>query len=88
MSIYITEQKKKELEAKIAELDKIRQSDKDDMTLEQDSKIEILKEILSEAIVLPDELSWEDIGHKIGSWWIDDADVLQQNYPNGVIIKK
>ena len=63
--IYLTEQGKKELEAKIAELEKEKASN-----LIQNltgfanmnfGEIETYKEILSSAIILPVYSSWEDV---------------------------
>jgi hypothetical protein len=81
MSIYITQQKKEELEARISELDTIRNessSDNNDWYL---GRIKVLKEILSEAIVLPVEESWDEFYNN------SDSLYNQEDYPNGVIIK-
>jgi hypothetical protein len=89
MSIYITQQKKEELEARISELDTIRNessSDNNDWYL---GRIKVLKEILSEAIVLPVEESWDNRFDAL----YDAANecelmyYLSQNLPNGIIIK-
>jgi hypothetical protein len=89
MSIYITQQKKEELEARISELETIRNessSDNNDWYL---GRIKVLKEILSEAIVLPVEESWDNRFDAL----YDAANeselmyYLSQNLPNGIIIK-
>ena len=92
MSIYITEQKKKELEAKIAELEceKLKHEIQSSFDLVWVSKttqtIDLLKEFLLEAIVLPVEESWEDC---LSNTERDDCvNSCKNNYPNGVIIKK
>ena len=82
--IYITQQKKEELEAKIAELETIRNessSDNNDWYL---GRIKELKEILSEAIVLPVEESWSDT-----PIWQHEGirEHFEAEYPIGVIIK-
>jgi hypothetical protein len=84
MSIYITQQKKEEFEARISELETIRNessSDNNDWYL---GRIKVLKEILSEAIVLPVEESWSDT-----SIWQHDGirEHFEAEYPIGVIIK-
>jgi hypothetical protein len=82
--IYITEEKKKELEAKIAELEFIAANDLLQNT-ERDlaqSSLNIYKEILSSAIVLPVEESYEEDGVVlIEKRW------MFKKYPKGVIIK-
>jgi len=65
MGIYITQQKKEELEARISDLDLFIQDNKDKgyYSLEcfHGGRKMIYNEILSEAIVLPVEESWEDV---------------------------
>jgi hypothetical protein len=77
--IYLTEEGKKEIEAKIAELDKqkYRSIEFDLVFYGTSGKVLMLKEILSSATILPVEESWkstEDI-------------CFPTLYPNGVVIK-
>jgi hypothetical protein len=77
--IYLTQKGKQEIEAKIAELEnthKESSSDNNDYYL---GGIEELEEILSSAIILPVEESWESVSDYITS-------IEQSYYPNGVII--
>jgi hypothetical protein len=90
MNIYITQQKKKELEAKIASNSKpIAHHDGIYVSEVQQARAELLEEILSEAIVLPVEESWENRFDAL----YDAANeselmyYLSQNLPNGIIIK-
>jgi hypothetical protein len=87
--IYLTEEGKKAIEDRIAELEGINiHLMKPSHTLGSlEGRISTLKEILSSATILPVEESWEDIGHDSGAFWSDDADVLESTYPNGVIIQ-
>jgi hypothetical protein len=74
MSIYITKERKEELDSKIAKL-------KSERKYEYHSYIEIYEEILNQTIILPVEEDWEEINDLyIG--------VQKELYPNGVIIKK
>lgn len=91
MSIYITQQKNEEFEARISELETIRNessSDNNDWYL---GRIKELKEILSEAIVLPVEESWDGyFDATINSFIDDDPNASLQTrlkYKDGVIIK-
>jgi hypothetical protein len=72
--IYLTAEGKKEIEAKIAELEKFAIHKGD-----TSPRIIMLKEILSSAIILPVEEDWNDVYDCIYS--------CKSNYPNGVIIK-
>jgi hypothetical protein len=76
--IYITQQKKEEIEAKIAELQ--NEEVFGDAYYIVYGTIQTLEQILSEAIVLPVEESWVNC---------DKNNLLfkQAQYPNGVIIK-
>lgn len=81
--IYLTEEGKKAIEDKIAELENLYSFWDDIENTEINAKIEIYKEILSSAIILPVEKSWENV--------IDIHDpegICNKYYPNGVIIKK
>jgi hypothetical protein len=78
--IYLTQEGKQELEAKIAELEKLA-LDADKPSFRMGQKV-ILLEILSSATILPVEESWDNA--------IDTHDVenaFMKHYPNGVIIK-
>lgn len=79
MSIYITEEKKKELDQRLFWM-----HSQEIKSEEMWGRIMMLQEILSQAIVLPVEESWR----KSGVVDEDDRNYLQENYPNGVIIKK
>jgi hypothetical protein len=83
--IYLTQQAKEELEAKIAELKNVvekYQECKNWMWFDTIGQLEAYKEILSSATILPVEESWDNA--------IDTHDVenaFVKHYPNGVIIK-
>jgi hypothetical protein len=82
--IYLTEQGKQEIEAKIVELEEYKDSDicKDPRDWSFVSgKQAMLKEILSSTI-LPVEESWDDVFSKTFS-----QAFITQDYPNGVIIQ-
>lgn len=81
--IYLTEEGKQEIEAKIAEISKYTYK----RNGKNDGKIEELKTILSSAIVLPVEESWIDIGEKHGTFYEDDAKILSDYFSQGVIIQ-
>lgn len=83
--IYLTEEGKKAIEDRIAELDKEWKGKVGyNMML---FNIDILKELLSSATILSVEESWKHIGHDSGVFWGTDADILLSMYPNGVIIQ-
>jgi hypothetical protein len=79
--IYLTEEGKKEIEAKIAELEKEYPIDKWEEGKNQ-GRIYMLKEILESATILPVEESWEDV-------LIETLATSNYNisYPSGVIIQ-
>jgi len=89
--IYLTEEGKKELEARIAELETCQHtlddidncSDEDCFYIgETSGEISKLKEILASSTILPVEDSWDNA--------IDTHDVenaFVKHYPNGVIIQ-
>ncbi len=84
--IYLTQGGKQEIEAKIAELEKLSNPSiqgNDSYIIKCEAKIEVCKEILSSAIILPVEESWENVD------FIHDYSQpqLRNFYPNGVIIK-
>jgi transcription elongation GreA/GreB family factor len=86
--IYLTEESKKEIETKIAELQEHLAIKQKDFTNHKhlcgflDGQIDLLKEILSSAIILPVEESWDNA---IDTHDIENAFV--KHYPNGVIIQ-
>jgi hypothetical protein len=81
--IYLTQEGKEELEAKIAELDECIEDLKDEIMKDYFiGKKTLLEEILSSATILPVEESWDNA--------IDTHDVenaFNNYYPNGVIIQ-
>lgn len=91
MKFYITEEIKKELEAKIAELENGRKEHETVQIGMFDSiwaakttqAIDLLNEILSEAVVLPVEESWEDACWEL-PFYIKQQ--LENNFSTGVII--
>jgi hypothetical protein len=89
--IYLTQEGKEEIEAKIAQLEKYKDSDQCNDPRDWSFVVGrqfALSEILSSAIILPVEESWRDLGENSGTLYHDDADVLDSYYPNGVIIIK
>lgn len=78
--IYLTQEGKQEIEAKIAELENYTYATQNIRIEGQNSgMLEILEDILSSAIILPVEESWGNC---------DKNNLLfkQVQYPNGVII--
>jgi hypothetical protein len=85
--IYLTEQGKQEIEAKIAELEEYKDSEicKDPRDWSFTSgKQAILKEILSSPTILPVEKSWESLENHFGT--IPNT-MVKRNFPQGVIIQ-
>jgi hypothetical protein len=80
--IYLTEEGKQEIEAKIAALEGINiHLMKPSHTLGSlEGRISTLKEILSSATILPVEESWEGVSR-------DMSPIDEVFYPNGVIIQ-
>lgn len=79
--IYLTQEGKQEIEAKIAELENYTYATQNIWIEGQNSgMLEILEDILSSAIILPVEESWESVSDYITS-------IEQSYYPNGVIIQ-
>jgi hypothetical protein len=74
--IYLTEESKKELEYKIAELEKNKYA-----KLRID--LQVYKEILSSAIILPVEEGWQKVKH----FYAGDSIKSCKEYPNGLIIQ-
>ncbi len=83
--LYITEEGKKELEDKIAELEKSSEHGRFGETYQYDLPCIIYKEILSSAIVLPVEESWDFELY----FPPDNESQVEWNlkYKNGVIIQ-
>jgi hypothetical protein len=83
--IYLTQEGKQELEAKIAELEGTNiHLMKPSHTLGSlEGRISALKEILSSSTILPVEESWR----KCGIVNREDRESVTSDYPNGVIIK-
>jgi hypothetical protein len=90
--IYLTEQAKQEIEAKIVELEEYKDSDacKDSRDWSFVSgKQAIIKEILQSATILPVEESYNNIQHFESDEYgtVIRKHFLMANYSNGVIIK-
>ena len=79
--IYLTQEGKQEIEARIAELEKLENDEFFDEHLINDylSQIRTYKEILSSATILPVEESWGNM--PIG---VNESEL---SYPQGVIIQ-
>jgi hypothetical protein len=81
--IYITKEKKKEIESKIAEFEFISANDllqNTERDLAQGS-LNIYKEILSETVILPSISDWIEVCSTT------DAIFFREKFPNGLIIK-
>ncbi len=76
--IYLTEEGKKAIEAKIVELEKYNFED-ENLNGNLEGNVYCLKEILSSATILPIVESWESVSDYITS-------IEQSYFPNGVII--
>jgi hypothetical protein len=92
--IYLTQEGKQEIEAKIAELEKYKDSDncKDPRDWSFVSgKQAILKEILSSSTILPVEESFYTVENKLkyhcGRTGCSKDGATLREYPNGVIIQ-
>jgi len=91
--IYLTQEGKQEIEAKIAELEKLEEDEFFDEHLINDylSQIRTYKEILSSAIVLPVEESFYTVENKLkyhcGRTGCSKDGATLREYPNGVIIQ-
>jgi len=82
--IYLTQEGKQELEAKITELDKLKREPNTILTFNEYQRIiDVYKKILESATILPVEESWNDVEFSL-DFWFDD---LVNTYPKGVIIK-
>ena len=91
--IYLTEEGKKEIEAKIAELEDVKQkfNSHDYEWNESDIEQNIYKEILSSATILPVEESWykviENVENDSQSLILQTPFIMKSLYEQGVIIK-
>jgi transcription elongation GreA/GreB family factor len=81
--IYLTEQSKQEIEAKIVELETIRNESSSDNNDYYLGRLKELEEILSSATILPVEKSLNDIPISV----LMAKQNLSEYYPNGVIIQ-
>jgi hypothetical protein len=79
--IYLTEEGKKEIEAKIDEIEKQLNSPSH-FPMALSGKLLCLKEILSSAIILPVEESWNKVDEKS-----DYGLSSEEFYPQGVVIQ-
>jgi hypothetical protein len=59
--IFLTQEGKQEIEAKIAELEKFTKGRPREFVYKQVLQLEIYKEILSSATILPVYSNWEDV---------------------------
>jgi hypothetical protein len=86
--IYLTQEGKQELEAKIAERRKYSPIETEDDWYEN-GELNVYKEILESATILPVEESWQETIRKpLENFQVENKDsTLEGNYPNGVIIK-
>ena len=77
--IYLTEEGKQAIEAKIVELEESSKIETFHASLLVETEIQTYKEILSSAMILPVVESWESVSDYITS-------IEQSYFPNGVII--
>jgi hypothetical protein len=84
--IYLTEEAKAEIEAKIAELEIIRNESSSDNNDYYLGRIKELEEILSSATILPVEESWEAFDKATNAMYKHFKSTGVE-YPNGVIIQ-
>ena len=86
--IYLTEEGKQAIEAKIAEIEndyfKVKGNDDADEHY-LDGARTYLKEILSSATILPVEESWDNLSAIRNR--LDNLKFAKEKYPNGVIIQ-
>jgi hypothetical protein len=98
--IYLTQEGKQEIEAKIKDLEfkteMIPDKNNQNITRSRNQanwhnlysgELNILKEILQSATILPVEESWKLIGENTGTFYDDDGEVLHSHFKNGVIIQ-
>lgn len=89
--IYITQEQKEELEAKITHFrNLLNNSEDDDNELYYTGIVHGLEFIIDSGIVLPVEESWDNIFNKQLQNVVNNIKepVLETKYPNGVIIKQ
>jgi hypothetical protein len=83
--IYLTQEGKKEIEAKIAELENYSYATQNIWIEGQNSGIlKTLEEILASAIILPIEESWNEFNMSNNSLTLENKKIW---YPQGVIIQ-
>jgi hypothetical protein len=83
--LYLTQEGKQEIEAKIAELEKPEfHWDGIYVSEKAEERIEVYKEILSSATILPVEESWNQFNMSNNSLTLENKKIW---YPNGVIIQ-
>jgi len=80
--VYLSEEGKKSIENKIAELEKPLNKQPANIDTIHYKLIDAYKEILSSATILPVEKNWDGVFNKTFS-----QHFIQEDYPNGVIIK-
>lgn len=80
--IYLTEECKQEIEAKINDYEKSEYSGDDLFENKLQGRIDLLKEILSSATILPVEESWTTLDFKHLTY-----SSLMTTLPNGVVIQ-
>jgi hypothetical protein len=87
--IYLTEEGKQEIEAKIAELQHLSKIESSAASLLVESDIATYKQILSSATILPVEESWKSMieGDDDYEHYIENVVCFPTSYPNGVIIQ-
>jgi len=84
--IYLTEEGKQEIEAKISELTELATS-KETMSISYIAQHSVYSLILQSATILPVEESWKTLGENTGTMWFDDVDIISDSYPQGIIIQ-
>jgi hypothetical protein len=82
--IFLTQEGKQEIEAKIAELEKFTKGRPREFVYKQVLQLEIYKEILASATILPVEESWKLSVVSITPY---KQGLLKSLYKNGVIIQ-
>ncbi len=93
--IYLTEEAKKEIEAKISELGETEDINSECWGIESS----VYQEILSSATILPVEESWDIVHehcyssfqnfkeHEYEDYFCNEEKYFKKTYPNGVIIQ-
>lgn len=82
--IYLTEEGKQEIEAKIAELERGLKVLSLTEGFKDMGKISIYKELLSSVTILSVEENWSEVFRHSDE---DQQDTIKNYYPNGVIIQ-